>query len=566
MNKSPIDFRTIFPFIEWFDGYGSRELSKDFFAGLTVVIVLIPQVMAYASLAGLPPVHGLYAAFLGTAAAALWGSSRHLSTGPAAVVSFLVLTALIPLAKPESPQFVTLAIILALMVGVIQILMGFFRLGFLMNFVSHSVIGGFTTAAAIIIAATQLPGLFGYTIDKHEVVLQNIVEIITSFPQTNPLAAVIGLSGVAFIILGKRLISKAFPGALIVMAGGTLLSYYFDLESQGIPVIGKIEAALTMPSIPYVSSAQFLKLIPSALIIAVIGFLEGFAISKSISEKSRQKIAVNRELVGQGIGNIASSLFRGYPIAGSFARTAVNYTAGAVTGMSSVFASLFVLLTLLLFTQYLYFLPRTILSAIVISALVDLIEFSKFRETFNLSGTDGIVITVTFLFAFLSKPDTAIFVGIAVSLILFLRKTISVKTLEVFFDLDLERFVEPFESDDFRDFPEILIVRIDMSIFFGNVYAIADQIRDLAAAKGANLRHVVINFTSVNYVDVSACEVFGELFDDLIGGEKRIYTMYRKRQVEDIMRAAGLEVRTVRLRDIKGFKKEFIIQRNPNVG
>lgn len=565
MNLRSFDWHTIFPFVGWLKTYTRSDLTKDFVAGLTVVVVLIPQVMAYASLAGMPPVHGLYAAFLGTAAAAFWGSSKHLSTGPAAVVSFLVLTTLIPFAKPETPEFVVLAIMLALMIGIIQLLMGFFRLGFLMNFVSHSVIGGFTTAAAIIIAATQLPGLLGFGIHKHEIVLESFIEILRSVPQTDALTASIGITGVVIIMASKRLISKAFPSGLIVMAGGIALSYLLDLESHGVSVIGKIDAVLSTPTIPYVSTSQFIALIPSALIIAVIGFLEGYAISKSISEKSKQKLDVNQELIGQGIGNVASSLFRGYPIAGSFSRTAVNYAAGAVSGMSSVFASLFVLLTILLFTPYLYFLPKAILSAIVIAALVDLIEFSKFRETFNLSGSDGIVISVTFIFAFLSKPDTAIFIGVAVSLILFLRKTISVKVVPIFFDFENERFevIEMYGGP--RDFLNVLILRVDMSIYFGNVYSIRGQILDLIEEKGPQLEHLVISFTSVNYFDVSACEVFAELFEDLEKKKLKVYTMYRKQQVEDIMRASGLEDNTIRLRDIKGFKKEFIIQRNPNV-
>ncbi|NNE65061.1 MAG: SulP family inorganic anion transporter [Pyrinomonadaceae bacterium] len=563
MASPESQFKAVFPFIEWLKGYGLSDLGKDFLAGLTVVVVMIPQVMAYASLAGLPPVHGLYAAFLGTAAAALWGSSRHLSTGPAAVVSFLVLTALVPLAEPESPEFIVFAIILALSVGLIQLLMGFFKLGFLMNFVSHSVIGGFTTAAAIIIAATQLPGLFGFSIKKHEVVLNNFYEIFSSLPSTHGLTSIIGLIAVVIIVASKKLISKAFPAGLLVMAGGILLSFFMNLESQGVAVVGDINASLSLPSVPYISFGKFLELVPSALIIAVIGFLEGYAISKSISERSKQQIDVNQELKGQGIGNIFSGLFKGYPIAGSFSRTAVNYTAGAVSGVSSVFASLFVLLTILYFTQYLYYLPKTLLSAIVIAALVDLIEFSKFRQTFNLSGTDGVVIITTFVFAFLTKPDTAIFVGMAVSLILFLRKTIAVKVKPVVFNFEDERFdsIEMYGGE--RDYDNLLIVRIDMSIYFGNVYGIRDQILELVKRKGDDLEHVVISFTSVNYFDVSACEVFAELFDDLNHKGLKVYTMYRKRQVEEIMKGSGLEEKMIRLRDIKGFKKAFVIQRNP---
>ncbi|MEZ5307237.1 MAG: SulP family inorganic anion transporter [Pyrinomonadaceae bacterium] len=563
MKSEGIKFETIFPFVAWFRHYSGKDLASDMFAGLTVVVVLIPQVMAFASLAGLPPVYGLYASLAGTAAAALWGSSRHLSTGPAALISFLILTTLIPFAKPESPKYITLAIILTLMIGVIQILMGLFRLGFLMNFVSHSVIGGFTTAAAIIIAATQVPSLLGFGIEKHDFVVQNLYEIVTSLGRTHLYSAAIGLIGVSLIIFSKKKISKYFPAQLVVMVLGIALSFAFDFEGNGFKVLGKIDAELSPPSIPYVSFSEVVTLIPNAIIIAVIGFLQTFAISASISKKTKQKTEVNQELIGQGIGNLASGLFKGFTISGSFARTAVNLGAGAVSGMSSVFASLFVLLTILVFTKYLYFLPTTLLAAIVIAALVDLIEFGKFRETYNLSGSDGIVITVTFLFAFLTKPDTAIFVGMATSLILFLRKTVSVQIPELHFDFDEESFDLVALPNVHRDFPEILIIRIDMSVYFGNVHGIRERIFHMVEERGPELKHLVISFGGVNYFDVSACDVFNEMFDELNKKGIKIYTMYRKHQVENIMRASGIEEKTLRIRDIKGFKAQFIIQRNP---
>ncbi len=207
--KKSVKIRDFLPFLSWLKDYDKNKLYKDFVAGLTVAIILIPQVMAYAILAGLPPVYGLYAAFLGTAVAALWGSSQHLSTGPAALVSFLVLTALVPIAKPESPEFIALAIILALIIGLIQLLMGIFKLGFIMNFISHSVISGFTTAAAIIIAATQIPNLFGFSVEKHEYVFLNFYEILKAIPNTNILTLAIGLTSVLLIISREKKIFKS---------------------------------------------------------------------------------------------------------------------------------------------------------------------------------------------------------------------------------------------------------------------------------------------------------------------------------------------------------------------
>ncbi len=563
-RKNPLSIDTFFPFRTWLRNYSQDDLLKDFIAGLTVAIILIPQVMAYTILAGLPPVHGLYAAFLGTAVAALWGSSRHLSTGPAALVSFLVLTALVPLAKPESTEFIALAIILAFIIGSIQLLMGIFKLGFIMNFISHSVIAGFTTAAAIIIATTQIPGLFGYSVEHHEYVFLNFYEILSSLSKTNLLTMFLGLSSVILIVFAKKKLSKAFPAALIVMIIGTLASYFFEFESRGVAVIGAIDATLSLPTIPKLSFGNILALFPSGIIIAIIGFVEGYAISKAVSAKSKQKIDVNQELIGQGLGNIASSIFKGFPVAGSFSRTAVNYSAGAVTGISSVFVSLFVLITIIFFTPLLHYLPNALLSAVVIASLVDLIEFSKFRETFNLSGTDGMVISATFIFSFILKPDDAIFIGIVMSLVLFLRRTIIADVVELVFVMEDERFRQITFGNEIRVFPNILVLRVDMSIFFANATKIVDQIGELVRSKGDGVEHIVINFSGVNYVDVSGCETLNLYFEELWEKDIKIYSMYRKKQVRDIMRLSGVQDKLIMLRDIKGFKREFIIQKNPN--
>lgn len=562
--KDTIKVETFLPFLSWLKGYDKDKLFKDFVAGITVAVVLIPQVMAYAALAGLPPVYGLYAAFLGTAVAALWGSSRHLSSGPVAIVSFLTLTALVPLAKPESPEFIALAIILALIIGFTQLLMGVFKLGFIMNFISHSVIAGFTIAAAIIIASTQVPNLFGFTVESHEFVFLNFFEILKSLWQTDLLTLIIGCSSIFFIIFTKKRLSKAFPSGLIIMSVGIFLSYLLDFNSRGVAVIGEINAAISLPVAPHLSVESVLALLPSALIIAIIGFLEAYAVAKAVGTKTRQRIDVNQELIGQGLGNIASSIFKGYPIAGSFSRTAVNFSAGAVTGISSVFVSLFVLITILFLTPLLSFLPKTILSAIVIAALVDLIEFSKFRETFKLSATDGLVITVTFLFSFILKPDDAIFIGIVVSLVLFLRKTIVADVVELVFQMDDERFVKINADNKIKQFSSILILRIDMSIFFANSQNIARQIEHRVEQRGDELEHLIIDFSGVNYVDVSGCETLNELFEELQERGIKIYSMYRKQQVRDILRKAGIQDNLIMLHDIKGFKARFIIQKNKN--
>lgn len=545
--------------------YDRSLLYKDFFAGVTVAVVLIPQVMAYAVLAGLPPVFGLYSAFLATAVAALWGSSRHLSTGPVALVSFLVFTALVPLARPESPEFITLAVTLAFMIGLTQLLMGVFKLGFIMTYISHSVIAGFTTAAAIVITTTQVPTIFGFSIANRESVFLNMIEIARSLPTLHLPTLVVGGISIVLIVTLKRAASRAFPSALVAVVLGIAVSFALDLESMGVSVLGHIKTGLSVPAIPDVGPDKLIALLPSALIISIVGFLEAFAVSKAIAAKTRQRIDVNRELVGQGMGNLASGLFRGYPVAGSFSRSAVNFSAGGVTAVASVFVSVFVLFTILFLTPFLYYLPRAVLGAIVIAALLDLVEFSKFRETFRLSGSDGIVITVTFIFALLMRPENAILIGILVSLILFLRKTITAKVVECVFHFDEERFYKLEDHNRIREFSNILILRVDMSVFFANANNIAEQIEDYVERKGPGLESMVVNFSGVNYVDVSGCEVLAELFEDLKAKGITIYSMYRKEQVREIMEKAGLNKQLVFLHDIKGFKREFIIQKNRNI-
>ncbi|REJ75296.1 MAG: STAS domain-containing protein [Acidobacteria bacterium] len=564
-NSSESILKRLLPSLDFLEDYDRRQFSRDLFAGVTVAVVLIPQVMAYAILAGLPPVYGLYAALLGTAAAAIWGSSRQLSTGPVALVSFLVLSALVPVAKPESAEYIALAVILALLIGLVQLMMGLFRLGFLMTYISHSVIAGFTTAAAIIIATTQIPTIFGFSIESREAVFLNVIEIARKLPETHLPTLILGLSSVLLVIFLKKRVSRSFPSALVAVGAGILISYFLDLRTAGVAVVGQIDASLTLPTFPEINLDQLFSLLPSALVISVVGFLEAYAISKAIASKTKQRLDVNKELIGQGVGNLASSVLKGYPVAGSFSRTAVNFSAGGETAVSSVFVSLFVLITILFLTPLLYFLPRAVLGAIVIAALVDLIEFSKFRETFKLSGSDGIVITVTFLFAFVMRPENAIFIGILVSLILFLRKTIAARVVPCVFHFDEERFYQISEDNRVKQFAYVMILRVDMSIFFANANNIAEQIEDLAEEMGDDLKYIVINFSGVNYIDVSGCDVMGELFEELTAKGITIYSMYRKHQVREIMKKSGVDKYLTPLHDIKGFKHEFIIQKNLNI-
>jgi len=359
-----------FPFLRWLKGYDRKTFTSDLMAGLTVAVVLVPQSMAYALIAGLPPVYGLYAASIPVIVAALFGSSAQLATGPVAIVAFLTFVSLTSYAKPGEEKFIELAILMAFLVGIIQLLIGIFRLGFLVNFVSHSVIIGFTNAAAIIIISTQIPAILGIKVEQKELIFQNIYEIAKAIPQTNLYTLIVGVVSIALIV-GLRKINKNFPSALLTVALFTTLSYLLAFESYGIRVVGDIPRGLPLPSLPSIDLNLLDRILGKAFIVALVGFMEAYAIAKFIASQTKQKIDVNQELIGQGLANLVGSFFKSFPVSGSFSRSAVNFQAGAKTGMANIISASFVLATIFFVAPLLYYLPRAVLSAVVITAVVN---------------------------------------------------------------------------------------------------------------------------------------------------------------------------------------------------
>jgi SulP family sulfate permease len=349
MAHSDSDRRLIdrfFPFLTWFKGYNASTFRGDALSGITVAVVLIPQAMAYAMLAGLPPVYGLYAAAVTPLIGALWGSLRQLATGPIAIMSLLVLTTLTPLADPGSEQFIRLAFLLSFLVGIIYLLIGTFRLGLVMFFISHSAVKGFTAAAALIIIATQLPNFLGISASRHEYILPRLVEIVKGLPGLNLHTTGVGLLAIG-IIFGVQKIRKSLPAGLIAMVGATVLVIFAELHLKGVAIIGKIPSGLQHPALPPLDIETISSLLGPAVVIALVSFAETYSVGKAISAKTKQKVNVDQEFIGQGVANLIGSFFQSYPVSGSFSRTAINYATGAKTGISSVISSLSVILALL---------------------------------------------------------------------------------------------------------------------------------------------------------------------------------------------------------------------------
>jgi SulP family sulfate permease len=528
----------MFPFLSWLKTYDRKKCIADLSAGLTVAVILVPQAMAYAMLAGLPPVYGLYAGLVGAGIASLFGSSTQLSTGPVAIVSFLVLTSLTPFAVPESETFIGYAILLALLVGLIQLLMGVFRLGFMMSFVSHAVIVGFTNAAALIIASTQIPSFLGIKVGQHELVFETFADIAKNLPSTHLPSLTISVLSIAAILILRR-IHTAFPAALIVVVISILASSYFGFEALGIKVVGSVPSGIPFPALPTLSLDMMSDLLGTALIISIIGFMEAFAIAKSLAAKMKEKLDVNQELIGQGLANITVSLFRGYPVSGSFSRSAVNNLAGAKTGMAGIFVSLFVLLALLFVAPYLYALPKAVLAAIVIVAVAGLVDIRQLNTLWKTSRSDGAVAIATFAFAFLMKPDYAIFIGIILSLMLFLRKTMRPDLAILGRDEERHAFADIKDDPAARCCPYITLVRPDRALYFANIDTIIESAEKIISEHKP--RVFIVDGEAINFIDATAIEMLKYFIHEKEAAGLHILFINLKEDVRATFRRAGMD-------------------------
>jgi SulP family sulfate permease len=385
-----------FPIINWFGNYHKANLHGDLAAGLTVAIMLVPQAMAYAMLAGLPPVMGLYASTFPIIAYILMGSSRHLAVGPVAMVSLLVFAACSKQAQAGSQEYISLMVTLTIMVGAIQMAAGLLRLGFVANFFSHAVLSGFTSAAAIVICLSQMKHLLGIQLPNENSAFRLFLIFLKHLQQTNPATVVIGVCAIVGLAIIKKKYPR-FPAALLFVVAGTLIVYLFKLPNAGVKTVGKVPGGLPGFSLPLFDLAKWLKLIPTALAIVFVGYMESISVARYVAAKEKYEVDADSELRGLGLANIISSLFSGYVVTGGFSRTAVNYQAGAKTGLASIVTAFVVMLTLLILTPLFYHLPNTILAAIIIVAVVGLIDIKEPIRLFRIKPADVLTLVITFI-------------------------------------------------------------------------------------------------------------------------------------------------------------------------
>lgn len=498
------------PILEWLPKYQKTDLQGDLSAGLTVGIMLIPQGMAYAMLAGLEPIHGLYAVTVPLLLYAIFGTSRQLAVGPVAMVSLLTAAGIATLNATSPEQYLLYALSLAFLVGLIQFGMGLFKLGFVVNFLSHPVISGFTSAAAIIIGLSQIKHLFRINLPNTEHIQEMIVAIFQNIADIHWTTFGIGIVGIIIIKFGKK-IHKSFPAPLVAVIVGIALVTGFDLTSQGVKIVGDVPSGLPSLSSPSFDLATWKTLFPIALTISLVGFAESFAVAKTIQAKHKNyRLNANQELTALGLANFGASFFQGYPVTGGFSRTAVNNDAGAKTTMSSIFSAILIVLTLLFFTGLFYNLPSAILAAVVLVAVSGLIDFKEPVHLWHKDKADFSMLVATFVITLTLGIETGIISGMVLSLLVIIYRASRphIAQLGRVPGTNTFRNITRFKNLEVRE--DLLMVRIDGPIYFANVEFIKDKLDLWISEKGKNVKMLVFNMESVSNIDSTGAHELNE--------------------------------------------------------
>lgn len=538
MNK--IKLKNIFPLLRSLRSYDKIDFKDDFIAGLTVSVMLVPQGMAYALLAGLPPIYGLYASIIPTLFYALFGTSRQLSVGPVALVSILVLSGISEFAEPGSSEFIRLAIITGLLAGVIQVILGLLRLGFLVNFLSVPVLSGFTSAAAIIIMFSQLKNLLGLNIANsnqiHEIILKLYPQIINTHLPTFLIGA-----GAIVLMIGLKKINKRLPYPLIAVVFSIAIVWLFRLDQSGIAIIGNIPQGLPAFEALTLDVNTIQSLLPLALTICMISFIESLAIAKNIEAKRKNyRILPNVELFALGISKIVGAFFQSYPTTGSFGRSALNEEAGAKTGISSIITALFIVFILLFFTPLFYYLPKAVLAAIILVVVQRLIDFQEMKYLWKHDRKDFLTFITTFTITLTVGIQLGILMGVVISIaqIIYQNAKPHVAILGRIPNTrhyrNISRFPEAIQPTD------TLIVRFDAQIYFGNTNFFRSKIEDLVLQYSPTLKHLILDASSITDLDTSGVKMLNELLSYLEKKRIKLCVADAIGPVRDILYKTGL--------------------------
>jgi SulP family sulfate permease len=538
-------FKKILPILQWLPSYKKEYFSGDLTAGLTVGIMLIPQGMAYAMIAGLPPVFGLYAALIPQIIYAFMGTSRQLAVGPVAMDSLLVAAGLGALSLSGIDTYIAMAVFLALFMGAIQLLLGVLRMGFLVRFLSKPVISGFTSGAAIIIGLSQLKHLLGIEITRSNQVHLLLANAFKNIHLTNRYALGIGLSSIVLIQVIKKInkkYHKRFPAALALIFLGVGVVSFFELAAFGVQIVGKVPSGLPSFQVPKIPLDRISELAPIAVTLALIAFMEAISVAKAVAEKHPEyELDPNQELIALGSANIMGAFFQSYPTTGGFSRTAINEQAGAKTGIAPLISAGIVGLTLLFLTPLFYYLPNAVLAAIIMVAVFGLIDVSYPISLYKTRKDEFVLLLLTFITTLTVGITAGILTGVLVSLLILLYR-ISVPHIAIIARIkntnsfkEVNRFETLIEHRD-----AILALRMDAPLFFGNTAIFKTTLSQNITQKGATLKLVILCMEAMSYIDTSGLHLLKQIIEDLQKKEIKLLFSGVSSPIRDLLDTSGI--------------------------
>ncbi|GAE28830.1 SulP family inorganic anion transporter [Halalkalibacter hemicellulosilyticus] len=490
--------------------YDPILFKRDIIAALTLFVMLIPQGMAYAMLAGLPPVMGLYAATVPLFVYALVGSSKHLSIGPVAITSLLVFSGVSVYADPGSSAYITYAIVLAFMVGVLQLLFGLFKWGFIVKFIPYSVLNGYTSAAAIVIGISQLNHLLGMDTGNYLQVHLLLFQVFSRINEIHLLTLAVGLGSILLLIIVKKFTPK-LPNALVAVFLSTIVVASFRLEERQLQVIGDVPSGFPGFFVPELTIETVMMLTPMALTIALLGFMESLSIGKAIAKKENYEINPNREFTALGLSNIVGSFFSSFPVNGSFSRTAVNHQAGGATQLTAIMTGIFVLITVAFFTSAFYYIPNAALAAIIIVAVYKLVDIPEMKRLFRVKRFEGWIWVTTFITTLFIGIQWGIIVGAIFTLLLIIRKSAKPEIVQLGYVerektfRDISRYPEAITAKKVR------VLRIDSSLHFANVAFLDEKLKRLNDLEEAEW--LILDMSGVNDIDSVSIQRLEEVIE-----------------------------------------------------
>ncbi|MDX1656604.1 MAG: SulP family inorganic anion transporter, partial [Candidatus Competibacteraceae bacterium] len=528
----------LLPFLDWIRRLNGPTIRHDLLAGLTGAVVVLPQGVAFALIAGLPAEYGLYTAVVTPVVAALFGSSRHLVSGPTTAISVVVLGVAGSLAPPGQGDYVAVVLTLTFLVGVFQLALGLARLGVLVNFISHTVVIGFTGGAAVLIIVSQLQHFFTIDLPSGQHLLQTLGQFVWELEHINYHSALVATATLVVALLVRHYRPR-WPYMLVAILAGSAFCWLIDGVEQGVPMVGALPGHLPPPSLPAFSLGLWRDLAPGTLAVAILGLIEAVSIARAIATRSHQRIDGNQEFIGQGLSNLVGSCFSCYPGSGSFTRSGINFDAGARTPLSALFASLLVAVFLVFLAPLTAYLPMPAMAGVIMLVAWNLVDLRHIRVILRASNREATVMAVTFLSTLLLALEFAIYAGVLLSLVLYLRRTSQPRILALAPDVAApKRTLSEVMKRRLPECPQLKIIRLDGSIFFGAVDHVQGSLHRLSAESG-QWKHVLVLGGSINFIDVAGAEMLTHEAQRLRARGGGLYLCNLKDGVRELLRRGG---------------------------